>query len=149
VPKLDDLKPGDLKSGPGCGPGGGAGCQHQGDGIVTLSRLVALNGLGASGGVKPPEDLPQPKPVPDEKKDDKKDAANPMGLPATMLNLEPSNWSDGQAWTDDKGRRWTLLKGCPLTEKVTRMRGWLLESDGKKMYFLHESGALFLRTATP
>jgi hypothetical protein len=100
-----------------------------------LCRLVILDRVMAGA-------LDDKKPIVEEKKaDEKKDPKAPV--PAAMITLDTREWGDGRYFTDDSGRRWCLVKGCPLPEKLPKMRGWLLESDGKKLYSLHETGNLY------
>jgi hypothetical protein len=87
---------------------------------------------------------------PEEKKPEPLKKIDERLVPAPMLTLELKEWDEpGRAFVETNGRRWCLLKGCPLPEKALRLRGWLLESDGKKLYFLDYFGNLWANVAGP
>jgi hypothetical protein len=124
-----------------------------------LYRLAVMNALHTTGvGIGVPavpklDELPRPTPQVEEKKIEErkveKAAVRESPLPATMLTLDATDWYCGRCFTDDCGRRWCLLKGCALPDKLPHMRGWLLESDGKKLYFVHEGGNIYTRLVVP
>ena len=123
-----------------------------------VPRLDDLPRPGGPAGPKL-DDLPQPTRLDDKKPSDEekkpieekkveKEGVRELPLPATMITLDATDWYCGRCFTDDCGRKWCLLKGCVLPEKVSHMRGWLLESDAKKMYFVHETGNIYARVLT-
>jgi hypothetical protein len=123
-------------------------CCMLADQPALLYRLAVMNALQMNAGIglaPRADELPRPAKLDEKKPEEKKDEKGPV--PAAMMTLKTTEWDSGSRFTDDGGRHWCLIKGCPLPEKMPQMRGWLLESDGKKTYFLHETGNLYSRVA--
>jgi hypothetical protein len=81
----------------------------------------------------------------DEKKPpDKKDGREPPA-PAPIVKLEAKDWDGGCCFTDEFARRWCLIKGCELPGKPAVMRGWVVESEAKKQFFIQDSGNIYCR----
>jgi hypothetical protein len=147
-PTLDQLG---YRQGRVCGP---KGCSvwGLGDQPALLGRLPALDRATAAAVVAlsgKGDELPRPALLNEKRADDSKDekkVGRELPVPATMLTLETRDWFDG-GFLDDCDRRWCLVKGCPLPAKLAKMRGWLVESDGKKLYFVHESGNIYVKQA--
>lgn len=93
--------------------------------------------------------LDDKKPAAEEKKvDEKKDGKEivpDLPPPATMIALNPILWDNGCRFTDDRKTLWCLVKGCPRWDAPGRMRGWLLESAAKKVYFVDSTGNIYRR----
>jgi hypothetical protein len=93
---------------------------------------------------------------PEEKKIEEKKVADQYA-PALMQSLEIKEWGEmSRFFVETNNRRWCLIKGCPLPElrpenkqQLTRLRGWLLKSDGEKLYFLDYFGNLYANTTGP
>jgi len=74
---------------------------------------------------------------------------NNAGKPDAALaevTLRTSDWAGGRTFSDERGRRWTLVDGGPLSETPALLKGLLLQGDSGQGFFLHESGSLFLRS---
>jgi hypothetical protein len=65
-----------------------------------------------------------------------------------MVALKVADWQEGRQFTDETGRRWCLVDGCPAAERPAAMKGWIMQGDSGDFFFLDESGALFRRCGT-
>lgn len=140
-PTLDQLQP--LPMGPG-GPYLPLCCLLA-DQPALLYQIRRLDGAMAGyvaalrSGL---EELPAPNQAEPQKPGEKK--ADEKPLPGTTMQpLDVKDWGLGRSFTDANGRRWDLLRGRALANTPSQMRGWLLQSDGKKLYFLSDRGNLY------
>jgi hypothetical protein len=143
-PTLDQLQPVPV----GYGGPSRALCCLLADQPALLQQISRLDGAmaGYVAALKtgldelPAANQAEPK-KPDEKKADQKP------LPGTAMQpLDAKDWNSGRSFTDANGRRWNLLRGCVQADAPAQMRGWLLQSDGKKLYFLSDRGNLYRQT---
>jgi hypothetical protein len=147
-PTLDQLG---SRQGGGCGPKGCTG-RGLGDQPALLSSLAVLDRAVAAAIAErsgKADELPRPAVLNEKAADDRKKekkVGRELPVPAALLTLETREWFDS-GFIDDCDRRWSLVKGCPLPGRLAKMRGRLVESDGKKVYFVHESGNIYRKQA--
>jgi hypothetical protein len=67
------------------------------------------------------------------------------GPPASGVVLTACDWRCGRCFTDDCGRRWCQVCGCPVCPQPELLKGWLLPADCGRLYFLSTCGRLYIQ----
>ena len=80
-----------------------------------------------------------------DEQDERVDRVDARGVRPGMVTLCASDWQCGRCFSDERGRRWCLAEGSPVSEKPALMKGWIMQGESGQIFFLHESGSLYRR----